>query len=233
MKRHPVLMSESQLYKPVKDYLEDLGFEVYAEVKGSDVCAKKDDIMVIVELKLKLNLELILQGVDRLDLCEQVYLAVPQEGSRSFPKEWKRMRRLLTRLGLGLLLVRKRPSGLSVEPVLDPGAPAPRRKRKKTAGMLKEMALRRVRSNTGGVTRTKLMTAYREQCLLTAKLLSEAGPSSPKALRALGAPDKTGSILYANFYGWFVHEDKGLYALSPGGKKALVEYRDILGKIKP
>ena len=233
MNKKQGITKESQLFQPVKAYLENLGFEVYAEVKSCDITAKKEDNLLIVELKLKLNLELILQGIDRLDMTEHVYLAVPQERARSFPKEWRRMRKLLVRLGLGLLLVRNRPSGLSVEPVLEPGAPPPRRNKRRATGILKEMELRQVRSNTGGVSRTKLMTAYREQSLLTAKLLAAEGSASPKTLKKMGAPDKAGAIMYANHYGWFIHEEKGLYSLSPKGKEALSDYKDILIKIKP
>ena len=59
---------ETSLYRPVKVFLEGLGFVVKGEVGGCDLVALKGDdlpIVVICELKLTFNLELILQGIDR------------------------------------------------------------------------------------------------------------------------------------------------------------------------
>jgi hypothetical protein len=58
-------ISESNLYLPVKRYLEKLGFEVKGEICGCDLVALRGDeppIVVIGELKLTFNLELLLQG---------------------------------------------------------------------------------------------------------------------------------------------------------------------------
>ena len=59
---------ETSLYRPVKIFLEGLGFVVKGEVRDCDLVALKGDnlpVVVICELKLTFNLELILQGVDR------------------------------------------------------------------------------------------------------------------------------------------------------------------------
>ena len=72
-------VSEASLYGPVKQFLEGLGFEVKGEVRGCDLVGRRgDEPPVIVELKLRFNLALVLQGVDRLALSERVYLAVPR-----------------------------------------------------------------------------------------------------------------------------------------------------------
>src|SRR5438477_9318086 len=72
-------LRETALYMPVKQFLERRGYEVKAEVRGCDLVARRgDEPLVVVELKLRLNLTLILQGVDRLALTERVYLALPR-----------------------------------------------------------------------------------------------------------------------------------------------------------
>ena len=68
--------TERDLYPPVKALLESLGFTVRGEVNGCDVVAVRGDDLVIVELKRAVNLELLLQAVDRLRLTDAVYLAV-------------------------------------------------------------------------------------------------------------------------------------------------------------
>ena len=52
---------EVELYKPVKDYFTAEGYEVYGEVNDCDVVAVKEDELIIVELKLRLNLDLVMQ----------------------------------------------------------------------------------------------------------------------------------------------------------------------------
>ena len=72
-------MQETDLYQPVKDFFEAEGYEVKAEINGCDVVAIKDDApTVIVELKTTFSLELVLQGIDRQKLSDDVYLAVPK-----------------------------------------------------------------------------------------------------------------------------------------------------------
>ena len=69
---------ETSLYRPVKAFLEGLGFVVKGEVGGCDLVALKGDdlpVVVICELKLTFNLELILQGVDRATTSDEVWLA--------------------------------------------------------------------------------------------------------------------------------------------------------------
>src|SRR5436305_7624092 len=75
--------SEASLYLPVKRFLEGLGYEVKGEVRGCDLVARRaGEPPVIVELKLRFNLALVLQGIDRLALSERVYVAVPRPPSR-------------------------------------------------------------------------------------------------------------------------------------------------------
>ena len=80
---------------------------------------------------------------------------------------------------------------------------------KKKESLEKEFRRRKVKSNTGGVHRTKLMTGYREDALLVLDALMELGGKAPtKQIRELSRVEKTTSILYDNYYGWFEHEKK-------------------------
>src|SRR5882757_5588950 len=106
----PPRLEERELYAPVKEYLERQGYEVKGEVRGCDLVARRgDEPPVIVELKLRFNLPLVLQGIDRLALTERVYLAVPRPGRRTrggpLAPERPEIRKLCRRLGLGLILV--------------------------------------------------------------------------------------------------------------------------------
>jgi len=57
MKKDVTKLYEVDLYKPVKDYFTSEGYDVYGEVNDCDVVAVKEDELIIVELKLRLNLE--------------------------------------------------------------------------------------------------------------------------------------------------------------------------------
>ena len=56
---------ETDLYEPVRRFLEEEGYTVQAEVKGCDVAAVKNGHLVIVELKKAFNLRLVYQARSR------------------------------------------------------------------------------------------------------------------------------------------------------------------------
>ena len=98
-------MKESDLYLPIKQYLETQGYEVKGEVRGCDVVAiRGEESPVVVELKLSLNLNLILQAVDRISLTPKVYIAVPKNTPLLKTRK-KAVLKLLKMLGLGLIVV--------------------------------------------------------------------------------------------------------------------------------
>ena len=74
----PAADLEASLYAPVKQFLESLGFEVKGEIGGCDLVGVHQDgaMVVIGELKLRFSLELLLQAVDRMPACDEVWLAV-------------------------------------------------------------------------------------------------------------------------------------------------------------
>ncbi|MDR7123914.1 DUF2161 family putative PD-(D/E)XK-type phosphodiesterase [Pseudotabrizicola sp. 4114] len=210
-------MKESDLYPPVKAFLEAQGYTVKAEVGAADVMACREaDPPLIVELKTALNLPLILQGVARQGLFDHVYLAVPQ------PAKWTHRYRdliaLLRRLGLGLLTVRDG----RVEAHLDPAPYQPRKNAARAGRLLREFHKRQGDPNIGGTTRVKRMTAYRQDALrLAAALAALPDGTSPAALAKATGIQRAGAILRDNHYGWFDHPAKGRYALSPAGHAAL------------
>lgn len=217
---------ETSLYAPVKAFLEGQGYTVKGEVGRCDVVARRgDEPPVIVELKTTLNLELLLQGVERLALAEAVYLAVPSPPATS-PVFDRRLHKLLRRLGLGLLLVHPPTArGRLVEAILDPLPYAPRRNTRRIGRLLGEFARRVGDPNAGGSTgRVKLVTAYRQEALRMASVLQARGAQKPAALRADAEAPRAGRILLDDVYGWFARVERGLYTLTPAGAQALSAY---------
>ena len=205
---------ESDLYAPVKALLEGQGYVVKGEVRGCDVVAVRgEEPPVIVELKRAFGLGLVLQGVDRLALSDRVYLAIGQ-----WPKRMKNIKRLCRRLGLGLLVV----AGARADVVLDPMPYRPRLDKRKAGRLLGEHRRRVGDPNLGGsAMRAPLMTAYRQEALRCAAKLSTDGPMKVAALRAAADAPNAASILRSDFYGCFERVERGVYALSPAGRRGL------------
>jgi hypothetical protein len=229
-------MAESDLYPPVRDWLEANGYTVRAEVRGCDVVAVRGDDLVAIELKSRLTLALLAQGARRQRHADSVYVAVPRPANRAL---WTRRSRdtlhLLRRLELGLLFVsqrrgRRRPP---VEVVLHPVAFERHRRHDERRAVLTEVAARSMDLNRGGSRGTPLVTAYREAALRVARALAERGPSSPRQLRAAGTGERTLAILSGNVYGWFERVARGLYRLGPRGARALREYGDLAALLAP
>lgn len=212
-------MRESDLYPPVKAFLESQGYTVKSEIGHLDVLAlRADDPPVVVELKTTFSLALVLQGVERQGLFAHVYLAV-HHGPRGWGARYKDITRLCRRLGLGLLAVHLSPTP-KVEAHLDPGPYAPRINSAKSARLLREFHRRAGDPNTGGTTGVKRMTAYRQDALRCAAHLADHGPSSPaQILRATGVTTAA-RILRADHYGWFERTARGIYTLTPAGTAA-------------
>lgn len=232
-------MRESDLYFPIRDWLLERGYLPKAEVKGIDIVACKDESMLAVELKNVLNLEVVLQAVDRQRICDIVYIGVPKKSKVLFTKRWKMLLHLLKRLEIGLLLVTIKGEACFVEEALQPIPFDLNRSRsyflKKRQSIVKEYDTRQGNYNIGGVTKTKILTAYRENALKIAYLLSKNGSLSPKKLKELGSDSgKTNTILKMNHYGWFDRIQKGIYGLNEKGLEALKEYSfyvDLLNKV--
>jgi hypothetical protein len=205
---------ESDLYAPVKALLEGQGYSVKGEVRGCDIVAvRRKEPPVIVELKRTFGLGLVLQGVDRLALSDAVYLAVG-----AWPKNMRNVKKLCRRLGLGFIVVAKERADV----VLDPMPYAPRKNKRKAGRLLGEHARRVGDPNRGGSsTKVPMMTAYRQAALRCAALLAVDGPMKVAALRAACDAPNAASILRDDFYGWFERVERGVYALTPKGRRGL------------
>ena len=221
--------SETDLYRPLHDYLVEQGYTVRGEVKNCDIAAVKDGDLIVIELKRALNIPLLAQAVQRQKITDSVYVAVPRPSNkRKWMGDTKGVQDLLRRLEVGLIFVSPNGRGPKVEIMFHP-LPHERRRRKQAhRAVLEEVERRTADFNEGGSCRRKLVTAYRENAIHIACCLDVLGPSSPKALRSLGAGPKTLSILYTNVYGWFERIDKGVYALSAKGRADLGQYPELV-----
>ena len=215
-------MKESDLYLPVKHFLELQGYEVKGEVGNCDIVAVRgDEEMVVIELKLSLNLDLILQAVERLAVSSKVYIGIPA-GTPSLKKRRLQTVKLLRMLGLGLLVIDPNVRQHGVDAVLDPAEYRPRPSARKRGLLLREFMRRVGDPNLGGTSgKGGIMTAYRQRTLEIAEYLKANGPSkASKIAGAIGDP-KARDILYRDVYGWFERPSTGIYALSSRGVKEL------------
>ena len=203
---------EAALYGPVKALLEGQGYLVKGEIVGCDVVGVRgDEPPVVVALKRAFGLALVLQGIDRLALTDAVYLAVGD-----WPRRPSAVRKLCRRVGLGLIVV----ANERAEVVLDPLPYRPRKNQRRTARLLDEHRRRVGDPTSGGSVRRPIMTAYRQEALRCASRL-DAGPAALRSIRAGGDVPHAARILQSNVYGWFERVERGVYALSPLGSRAL------------
>jgi hypothetical protein len=212
---------ETDLYQPVKRFLEAQGYGVKGEVGACDVMAVRgDEPPVIVELKSALNLKLVLQGIDRQSLTDHVYLAVAQP-KRGIDRD---LMKLLRRLGLGLLVVDRS----HVEPHLDPAPYQPRKNAKRRTLLLKEFHRRVGDHNMGGMTKRPVMTAYRQDALRCLKYLELNGASRVRDIAAAAQVPRAATILRGDVYGWFTKVDRGTYQPSLKSAEALKMFADVV-----
>ncbi len=219
-------MKESDLYPPLKRFLESQGYEVKGEVQDCDVVAVRgEEDPVVVELKLTLNLDVVLQAVERLSLTPLVYVGAPRRCS-TLKRRRKRVVKLLRMLGLGLVAIDPTRSVGGVEVLLDPGEYRPRRSKPRRERLLGEFVKRVGDPNLGGTNRRGgVMTAYRQRALAVAGFLEEQGPTkASEVARAIQEPEAR-NILYRDVYGWFDRVSRGVYGLSPRGEQEIPLWR--------
>lgn len=228
-------LRESDLYGPVRDCLEGLGYEVKGEVGGCDIAALRDGELIVVELKRGFTLELVYQAIDRQRIADGVYVAVPLPKRGYASPRVREMTSLCRRLELGLIFVGFTAGGIGqVDVAVHPKeASAPRRDRKRRLAVIREHEGRTGSVNTGGVARKKILTVYKEQALRVARLLRDRGPMRAEDVKKAGGPPNTGAILGRNVLGWFDREpDPGgsryLYRPNRKALDALAEYEGLL-----
>jgi hypothetical protein len=210
--------AESDLYPAVKAFLEKQGYTVKSEIRGCDVVAlRAGEPPVIVELKITFSLALLLQGVDRLSLTDRVYLAVSRprgRRARGVSVYRREIRDVCRRVGLGLMTVAPGRTAAAVEVVADPTPYRPRRRTKELTRLLGEHARRAGDPNCGGVTRTPIVTAYRQEALRCALLIRQGGRANIKMLRETGVVPNVSKILQRDVYGWFRRRERATYELT-------------------
>ena len=212
-------MREIDLYPPLKHFLIQQGYEVKGEVQNCDVIAvRRDECVVVVELKLSINLTVVLQAVDRLQITDAVYIGVPK-GIAVLKKRRKHVVKLLRMLGLGLIVMDPAAAAGGVDVLCDPSGYKPRQVKQRTHRLLGEFMHRVGDPNAGGSSvRRGIMTAYRQKALAIAEYLREHGKTKAAIIARSLAEPRTRVILYDNVYGWFDRLGKGVYALSPRGE---------------
>ena len=219
---------ETDLYPPIKRFLEDQGYVVKSEVGAADVGALRGaEPPVVVELKLGFSLSLFHQCVARQSLTQDVYLAVPRQPGKRFAKAVKDNLKLARRLGLGLITVRLHDGLVQVH--CDPGPYQPRLSKARQGALLKEFARRQGDPNDGGQIRSGLVTAYRQDAMKIALYLYEIGASKgADVARETGVPRAT-RMMADDHYGWFERVETGIYGLTPAGAEAAGSSARVLG----
>ena len=219
---------ETDLYPPIKAFLEAQGYVVKSEVGAADVVALRGaEPPVVVELKLGFSLALFHQCVARLAVTDDVYMAVARQPGKRFARAVRENAGLARRLGLGLITVRLR-DGL-VEVHCDPGPHAPRKSAKRQRLLLREFARRQGDPNDGGQTRAGLVTAYRQDALRLAVFLFEAGASRGADVKRETGVEFATRMMRDNHYGWFEKVETGVYGLTPSGAEAVSTSGRVLG----
>lgn len=210
-------MKEADLYPDLKAYLEAQGYVVKGEVGACDILARRgDEPAVVVEMKLSFSLALVMQGVARQALFDDVYLAVPVT-EKGWKLRYKDIVALCRRLGLGLLAVKP---GL-VEAHLDPGPYSPRKNTLRAGRLLREFERRVGDPNLGGTTGIKRVTAYRQDALRCLAVLAAGEMKASEVAKAAGVA-RAATLMRADHYGWFERVTVGIYALTPQGRAAII-----------
>jgi hypothetical protein len=215
-------MKEADLYPDLKAYLEAQGYEVKAEIGACDLMARRgDEPAVVVEMKLSFSLALVMQGVARQALFDDVYLAVPV-AEKGWKLRYRDIVALCRRLGLGLLAVKV---GQGVEAHLDPAPYLPRKNTARAGRLLREFERRVGDPNLAGTTGVKRMTAYRQDALRCLAALAE-GPRKVADVSNATGVTAAATLLRKDYYGWFERVSRGVYQLTPQGAAALVAQAD-------
>ncbi len=90
------LMKESDLYIPIRNWLQARGYEVHVEIFGCDIVAMKDGKLTAVEMKLVNSSTLLRQTIRATWFADFVYAAIASE---------PRYAGILRSHGIGLLQV--------------------------------------------------------------------------------------------------------------------------------
>lgn len=207
---------EHELFEPVKRLLTRQGFQVQGEVKSLDVLAVKDQETIAVELKLMINLKLIYQAVDRLNIADAVYVAIPYHALRQH-KQTRYFIGLLKRLEIGLISIQGDKAIVLLEAKPFNQVASRQRHLKRKASLLKEFFGRGDSDQKGGIQGQRI-TAYRLRAMTIKDAMVLNTMYTPKDLKARTQVHDTYSILRNNYYGWFKKVKRGHYSLVQANK---------------
>ncbi|MGD6965894.1 DUF2161 domain-containing phosphodiesterase [Rossellomorea vietnamensis] len=221
---------EADLYKPIQKHFTREGYKVNGEVKDCDLTAVKGEHLIIVELKLNLTVDLLIQAAKRQRLTDFVYIAIPRpKNMRS--RRWKDICHLVRRLELGLITVSIANKIPKVQFIQHPEPfdfiKSQKASSRRRNSLLAEIEGRSADYNVGGSSKTKIMTAYKETCIMIACCLEQCGRMAPKDLIKFGTGTKTQSILSKNYYKWFERVDRGIYEITEKGKEELSGFPEL------
>ena len=220
---------EADLYAPVKAYLQRQGYDVKGEVGAADVVGRRKDgrgdALVVVELKLGFSLALFHQGIERLAVCDDVYVAVPAGGK---DRALRNNVKLARRLGLGVLTVRLRDG--FVEALADPGPYAAQKLKKKKKALLRAFERLEGDPNAGGATRHGIVTGYRQDAVKCARFLAVHGASKGAKVAEWAEVPSATRIMADDHYGWFERVERGVYGLTAKGKAGLADWGEDWGE---
>ena len=218
---------ESELYGPVRDHFVSLGYEVQGEVNSCDLAANKNGETVIAELKTSFCLKLVYQALERQSMTDLVYTVIPRPKKGAKGAQWRDMLKLMKKLNIGIITVALDSPLKTVEVVLSPQVAQSgdngdkKQNTDKKAALIRELQSRNLNTTTGGVSRTKILTAYREKSIFVLCLLKGLENASTSAVTRLAGIENAGHILGRNYYGWFKKVSKGIYAPSKQGLEAM------------
>ena len=221
---------EADLYAPVCEYFSSLGYDVQAEVKDCDLVAKKDGETIVAELKTGFTLKLVYQAMDRQSVSDLVYVVIPRPKRGAKGPQWRNMLKLMKKLDIGIITVAMDSPLKTVDVVSVPaGSSLPKNSKKKTS-LDKEADQRNLRTNTGGVNKTKILTAYREKSIYALCITEALKEVKPSKLNKIMNEAYAGYILSRNYYGWFKKVSKGVYGVSEKGYQLLEsgEYEEAI-----
>lgn len=222
---------ETDLYEPIKTMLEGQGYEVKSEIGVADVVGVRGtESPVIIELKTSFSLSLFHQAIERQTISDQIYVAVPRGIGKPFLKSLSSNTSLCRRLGLGLITVRLKDGFVEIH--LDPVPYKPRQSAQKKARLLREFSKRVGDPNSGGATRRKLVTAYRQDALRCLKVLHDNGPTKAANVAQLASVENARRLMSDDHYGWFERVSTGIYTISPRGLQAMVQYATELNALE-
>ena len=90
--------------------------------------------------------------------------------------------------------------------------------------LLGEHARRAGDPNQGGLAKTPLMTAYRQEACRCAMLIERAGRANLRALRETGLVPNASKILQRDVYGWFRRFERATYELTDRARNDLARF---------